>query len=134
LGRGFESLKQAGQIERVPHLVGVQARACAPLWALYAYGPAGLRWVSEEPTLAEGVRVSQPLRGDALINLLAVHGGQLLAVGEEEILPGRDELARRGFYVEPTSAIIWSALAQASGSLPEPVVVVLTGSGLKSDQ
>lgn len=134
LGRGFESLQQAGQIERVPRLVGVQARACAPLWALYTYGPAGLHWVTEEETLAEGVRVSQPLRGDALLILLAAHQGQLLAVDEQEILPGRDELARRGFYVEPTSAIVWNALAQASGSLPEPVVVVLTGSGLKSDR
>jgi threonine synthase len=134
LGRGFESLQRAGQIEQVPHLVGVQARACAPLWALYAYGPAGLHWVTEEPTLAEGVRVSQPLRGDALLNLLAAHGGRLLAVDEQEILPGRDELAHRGFYVEPTSAIVWNAMAQASGSLPEPVVVVLTGSGLKSGQ
>jgi threonine synthase len=133
LGRGFESLQKAGQVERVPHLVGVQARACAPLWALSAYGPAGLRWVTEEPTLAEGVRVSQPLRGDALLSLLAAHGGQLLAVDEEKILPGRDELAHRGFYVEPTSAIVWNALAQAAGSLPEPVVVILTGSGLKSE-
>ena len=134
LGRGFERLLQAEQIERMPRLVGVQARACAPLWAIYSYGPAGLRWVTEEPTLAEGVRVSQPLRGDALLTLLAGDQGLLLAVDEEVILPGRDELARRGFYVEPTSAIVWDALAQTAGSLPEPVVVVLTGSGLKSDR
>ena len=132
LGRGFERLLHARQIERLPRLVGVQARACAPLWALHTYGPAGLHWVTEEPTLAEGVRVSQPLRGDALLDLLAAGHGLLLAVDEEEILPGRDELARRGFYVEPTSAIVWGALAQAAGSLPEPVAVILTGSGLKS--
>jgi threonine synthase len=50
---------------------------------------------------------------------------------ENEILPGRDALARIGFYVEPTSAIVWSALAQTIRDLPDPVVVVLTGSGYK---
>jgi threonine synthase len=132
-GRGFESLKKSGLIGQTPRLVGVQARACAPLWALFTYGAAGLRWVAEEPTLAEGVRVSQPLRGDALLALLAAQNGQVVAVDEVEILPGRDELARQGFYVEPTSAIIWGALAHVLETLPEPVVVVLTGSGLKSN-
>ena len=41
-------------------------------------------------------------------------------------------LARQGFYVEPTSAIVWSALRQVSGQVPNPVVVILSGSGLKS--
>jgi threonine synthase len=41
-------------------------------------------------------------------------------------------LARRGFYVEPTSAIVWNALAQVVGRVPEPLVVILTGCGLKS--
>jgi threonine synthase len=61
----------------------------------------------------------------------------MIAVAEPEILLGRDELAHRGFYVETTSAIVWSALAQTialsrTDQFPEPVVVVLTGSGLKT--
>jgi threonine synthase len=46
-GRGFEGLQKAGLIERFPKLVGVQARAFAPLWALFSYGSAGLRWVTK---------------------------------------------------------------------------------------
>jgi threonine synthase len=132
IGRGFEALQQAKLISNMPQLIGVQARACAPLWALFTYGPAGLSWTAEGPTLAEGVRVSRPLRGDAVLALLAAHQGQLLAVDEEKILPARDELAHRGFYVEPTSALVWDALAQLAGRLPEPIVLLLTGSGLKS--
>ena len=41
----------------VPRLIGVQARACAPLWALFTAGMEGLRFVAENPTLAEGVKV-----------------------------------------------------------------------------
>ena len=130
--RGFLALKAAGLIAQLPRLVGVQARACAPLWALFAYGPAGLSWVAEAPTLAEGIRVRHPLRGDAVLQAVADSQGELLAVDEEEILPGREQLARRGLYVEPTSAVVWGALAQIVGRLPEPIAVVLTGSGLKS--
>jgi threonine synthase len=52
-------------------------------------------------------------------------------VDEEHILSGRDELARRGFYVEPTSAVVWKALEEWLPKLPDPVVVLLTGTGFK---
>jgi threonine synthase len=130
--RGFMALKAAGLIERIPKMVGVQALACAPLWALFRYGAAGLGWVAEGETLAEGVRVRFPVRGDAVMQMLAEQDGLLVAVDEPDILPGRDQLARLGFYVEPTSAIVWNALQQVAAELPDPVAVVLTGSGLKA--
>jgi threonine synthase len=129
--RGFAELKRAGLIQRMPRLVGVQARSCAPLWALSSYGPNGLSWVTEASTLAEGVRVIHPLRGDAVLNAVETSGGFFLAVDEQDILPGRDQLARRGFYVEPTSALVWAAMDQAIDRMIDPVVVLLTGSGLK---
>ena len=133
LGRGFEALLNAGLISRMPRLIGVQARSCAPLWSLYHYGPAGLGWVAEGQTLAEGIRVHQPLRGDAVFSMIDKHQGMMLAVDEEEILPGQKQLSKRGFYVEPTSAVVWGALSQITGKTPDPVVVILTGSGLKSE-
>jgi threonine synthase len=132
IGLGFKSLQTAGLLDRLPTLIGVQARACAPLWAAANYGADGLAWVSEGDTLAEGVRVRHPVRGDAVLNIIAETNGLFLAVDEEEILPGRDQLALQGFYVEPTSAIVWSALQQLAPQIPGPVVVILTGSGLKS--
>jgi threonine synthase len=107
IARGFRAILQAGLMDRLPRLVGVQARACAPLWAVATYGAAGLGFVGEEATVAEGIRVNYPVRGDTVLNTLAELGGFLVAVDEEEILPGREQLARRGFYVEPTSAVIW---------------------------
>lgn len=130
--RGFEAMQKAGSLQQIPRMVGVQARACAPLWALATYGPAGLSWAAEAATLAEGIRVLSPVRGDAILQALAAQGGLLLAVDEVEILPARDDLARQGFYVEPTSAVPWAALGQILGKVPEPVVVLLTGSGLKT--
>lgn len=131
IARGFEALVEAGRIDRFPCLYGVQARACAPLWAVFNYGAAGLPWITEGETLAEGIRIRHPLRGDAVLAAVARSQGAFLAIDEEKILPGRDELARQGFYVEPTSAVVWPALAQLPAEAPEPVVAVLTGSGFK---
>ncbi len=132
IARGFASLHQAGVIDAIPVLVGVQARACAPLWAVSSYGAEGLAWVAEGETVAEGVRVRFPLRGDAVLQAVEASGGRFLAVDEAQILPGRDQLSRQGFYVEATSAIVWDALAQIVDQIPEPIVAVLTGSGWKS--
>jgi threonine synthase len=132
LGRGFRALQLAGLVERLPRLVGVQALACAPLWAVFRYGAAGLGWVSEGETLAEGVCIKHPVRGDAVLEMVKLSNGAFVAVEEEDILPGRDQLSALGFNVEPTSAIVWSALAQIVQQLPDPVVVVLTGAGFKA--
>jgi threonine synthase len=132
IGRGFAAMQQAGWIDILPALVGVQAEACGPLWAAFNSGIMGLNFVTEGETLAEGVRIRHPLRGDALIQWVGSTGGCFVAVPEEAILPGRDQLARRGLFVEPTSAIVWHALEQLIGQIPEPIVVILTGSGLKS--
>jgi threonine synthase len=132
IGRGFAALKAAGQIETLPRLVGVQAMACAPLWAVFRMGPAGYQWVTEGETAAEGVRVRYPIWGDAVIRAVSESGGTFVAVEEEHILPARDDLGRLGFYVEPTSAIVWEALRAVLPHAEDPIVVVLTGSGLKS--
>ncbi len=132
IGRGFQALQSAGVIQQIPHLIGVQARACAPLWAVFNYGMAGYGWVTEGETLAEGVRIKNPVRGDAVMQIVADSQGQFVVVDEEEILAGRDYLSRQGLYVEPTAAIVWSALRQVADDAPDPIAVVLTGSGLKS--
>ena len=91
----------------------------------------GLGFITEAPTLAEGVRVRSPLRMDAVVSTVRDSGGRFVTVQESEILPGRDSLARMGFYVEPTSALVWGALREWLPQLADPVVVVLTGSGYK---
>lgn len=134
LSRGFEALKAAGAIAAVPGLIGVQARACAPIWAVAHGGAAALSLVGEGRTAAEGIRIREPLRGDAVLAAVEASGGRMEVVGESEILEGRSALARLGFWVEPTSAVVWPVLRRGGGSLAEPVVAVLTGSGYKHPQ
>jgi len=131
VARGFAALKRAEKIANVPSIIGVQARACAPLWSIYMGGIDALRFATDGSTLAEGVRVWQPIRGDSVLKEIGSSFGKLVAVDEIEIVDGVKEFARHGFYVEPTSALAWSALKQSVDDCEGPIVVILTGSGLK---
>jgi threonine synthase len=135
--RGFAALQAAGIIRQPPLLIGVQALACAPLYGLHQSGAPGLESARDESTLAEGIRVRYPVRAQAVVQVVIASRGRFIVIAEADILPGRDELAHRGFYVETTSAVVWRALVQTMAAngfdkIPEPVVVVLTGSGLKT--
>jgi threonine synthase len=132
LGIGFLALQEAGIVSQLPQLVGVQALACAPLWAVFKYGAAGMGFVSEGETLAEGVRIKHPLRGDLILKIVEDSDGLFVAVDESKILEGVEQLAKMGFFVEPTSAIIWDGLSQVKDQIREPIVAILTGTGLKA--
>jgi threonine synthase len=129
ISRGFEVLLRAGKVHRIPMMIGVQVSALAPLYALWKNGT--MNDVVESPTIAEGVRTRWPVRAEAVVEITRRSGGRFVSVDEAFILSGRDALARLGFYVEPTSALVWRVLEESISDLPDPVVVVLTGSGLK---
>ena len=130
--QGFAALHAAGLISK-PYYVGVQAAACAPVTKAFEDGKAEPETVAEQVTLAEGVRVQAPVRGAALLKAFSHGEGIFVSIAEEEILPAYDELGRRGIYVEPTSALAWCAWKHLNGKIPGPVVLILTGSGLKYD-
>lgn len=129
---GFAELLQAGIIAKMPKLIGVQARNCAPLYALHSRQvlPA---W---SPTLAEGIAIATPKRGQEMIDAVQKTGGTFVAVGEADIEATLFDLARKGYFVEPTSACVVAGLAQYVATLQEPekIVSVLTGTGLKASE
>jgi len=129
IARGFEALLRADKTQKLPMMIGVQASACRPLYALWKNGT--MEDVVESPTIAEGVSARWPVRAETVVEMTRRSGGKFACVDEAFILAGRDELAHLGFYVEPTSALVWHALEELISSLLDPVVVVLTGSGLK---
>ncbi|MGB8253237.1 MAG: pyridoxal-phosphate dependent enzyme, partial [Anaerolineaceae bacterium] len=121
-------LQAAALIDKIPAMVAVQSAACAPIWA--AFHNKSLP-VSESSTLAEGVKVLRPVRATALLNELNRERDQVLAFDDDQLMAARSDLARRGIDIEPTSALVWCALTKSDKKLPEPIVLVLTGSGLK---
>lgn len=132
--RGFRDLKHSGLIAKLPRLFAVQAQTCAPLHAAFIQGSVEPLPVEEGTTVAEGVRISRPVRGREILAAVQDTVGQVLAVSDEETLTARDALARHGLYVEPTSAVAIAALARLRSAIgkDETTVVLLTGSGFKT--
>jgi threonine synthase len=124
---GFQALHNAGQIEHLPHFIGIQAENNAPLWA----AASGQDFVPR-PTTAGGIAVQQPARKGEL--LMYAHEGLLefVTVSEDEISEGYREFAQKGFYMEPTSAVVWGALKQIQGRIQGDVVAIISGHGLKA--
>ncbi len=129
--RGFAALQKAGYISAQPFFVGVQAAACAPVVTAFERGMEAMADTPEAATLAEGVRVKQPVRAAALIREIPQGKGIFTAVSEEEIQPAYFEMAKLGHYIEPTSALVWAAYRKIFKEIPRPSVLILTGLGLK---
>jgi threonine synthase len=134
--RGFDELARAGEIARRPRLFGVQAAHCAPYAAAFREGVEHLVPTPVRPTMAEGIATPKPTRVAEVLRAVRETGGTIVAVEEGEIVQALRELARRGLYVEPTSAAAAAGLTRllASGVIrpQEYTVLVLTGSGLKA--
>lgn len=131
LSLGFRALLMSGIISRMPELIGVQTQQCAPLWMAYQFGRVDPGIIEEGKTIAEGIRIAQPIRSDNILSAIRASQGRIIAVAEKDILPGRDQLARRGFYVEPTSAVVWPAITALKDEIRDPIIVILTGAGYK---
>jgi len=136
--RGFSELLRRGEIARMPRLFGVQAANCAPYFAAFRAGVEYFIPSPVTPTIAEGIASSKPTRMREVLAPVRDSGGEIVAVSEDEIVRALAALARKGLYVEPTSAAAAAGLSQliARGVIKkgENTVLVLTGSGLKASE
>ena len=135
--RGFLDLKRAGFIRRMPRFIGVQARGCSPISRAFAGKQTSIKPFRSPRTIAQAIANPYPPGGRALLKLLAAFGGEMTAVGENEILKAQRTLAEyEGIFCDPASATVLAAYAQMAerGRLPRRSrsVLVITGSGLKT--
>ena len=136
--QGFQRLRSAGLVERQPRLIAVQAEACPPIYQAFHGGHNKVEGVTIAPTAASGIGISKPVRGAQILSAIRASGGTVLIASEQQIDDARNKLARRGLYVENTSAVAVAALAHLPQEAVETdgesqIVVLLTGHGLKID-
>ena len=125
---GFSRLMKHGLIQKLPDLVGVQASGCAPLYSCWMD-----KVFERGETIAEGIRIAFPSRGEQILQAIRATEGKILEVTDAEIVSAWEKMKRRGFYIEPTSAVPIAALAKMNrDELGGKIVVIpLTGHGLK---
>jgi len=131
---GFSHLVESGVIESMPRIVACQTSQVSPLYHRFK----NLRYNPPEKitSIADAlVSVNPPLL-NLMVEQLKVAKGDAVMVQEEEILTAFKELARKGFFVEPSSAVAYAAykrqLKSKETSEDESSAIVLTGNGLKT--
>jgi|SRR5579883_1450258 len=121
-----------------PPLFAVQPESCAPIAQAMAAGWTNPVRATPRPTIAGGITIADPPRGELLLRALRATGGGAVAVADEAIMRWGRMLARlEGVYAEPTAAAAVAGLAKLVASRIIPAdggaVVIITGSGLKDE-
>jgi len=131
---GFNRLKSAGLITKVPRLVAVQPTLLDPIVRSINSGTNEFIEVDvKQPSIAEGLAIRKPVRWNRIVQAVKDSNGIGISVTEKEIAKGIYELGKKGFFVEPTSATVFAALTKMSNLIntSELIVLSLTGTGLK---
>lgn len=135
--KAFAELEAIGLIgpER-PRMVAVQAAGCAPIVEAWRRGGEHApRW-NDADTIAAGIRVPRAIGDFLILRAVRESGGFAIAVSDEDILAGRDEITREdGLLLCPEGAATLAACAKArADGLVTPsdrVVLFNCASGLK---
>jgi threonine synthase len=128
--RGLKDLLEAGLISTIPRMIGVQSDRCAPVVQAVRQGLETYSRIRKRPSIAEGIALAHPIHSREILKAIRETGGDAVAVSDAETAATQIALARIGFYVEPTSAVVGAAAGKLR--LKGLVVAALTGSGLKS--
>jgi threonine synthase len=137
---GFKELLRAGIVDRMPQIVAVQAARCAPLYEAFRGHADEVRPIEPRPTMAEGIAIANPIRGQQILAAVRESGGTFMAVEEAEIERSLRDMCEQGFYIEPTSAATIAGLArylrqQSPGTHSATLIVsTFTGHGLKATE
>jgi threonine synthase len=138
---GFKELFDSEIISELPKLIGIQAANCSPLVEAFIEGidyvPSKQDQAVEfTSTIAEGITITEPIRGSQILNAINETKGTMLSVQEQDIKSALLEMGKKGFYIEPTAAAtiagIYKYLNSADKS--ENIVSVFTGHGLKNTE
>jgi threonine synthase len=137
LMRAFLDLREEGLTADLPVFVGVQAKGCSPVARAFAGGKTRYSRFRRAQTIAHAISNPAPPGGNLALKLVRENKGMVMAVTDAEILAAQQELAElEGIFADPASATVLAALIKLARrqrlNLRDEVVLVITGSGLKS--
>ncbi len=130
--KGFHDLKEAGLINYIPRIIGVQAQKSNAISRAWKTG--SFKKLDTTGTIADSISVESPANGRMTVKYINECDGWVTEVNDEEILAAQLELGKEaGVFVEPASASAWAGFLKDQKRFePEAsVVILLTGTGLK---
>ncbi|MGE5602145.1 MAG: threonine synthase [Nitrososphaerales archaeon] len=133
--KGLEELLASGLIESMPHIVAVQSERCDPFVKAVQAGEKHPAHVTPRPTMAEGIAIGVPMRGDEILAYTYKYDIEMVTAPEDRIIEARMALAAKGVYCEHTTAATYAAYLKycdLNGKTPD-CLIPICGAGLKSD-
>jgi threonine synthase len=139
LRKAFAEMGALGWVEGMPRLHCIQTVSCAPIVDAWKAGRREIIPAARPDSIAIGLLAPAPSAGNRILSIMAETGGRGETVSDEEIRDAQRALARReGLYTEPSAAAALAGLRKlvADGTVQpdETVVLMITGSGLKSPE
>ena len=131
----LEHLLRSGCIDRMPQIIALQSEHCDPLLRAAQSGADAPADVCPTPTIAEGIAIGKPMRGEEILALSKKYNIAFVHAPEDKILAARAELAHEGIYCEHTTAANYAAYQEycrLHGETPD-TLITMCGAGLKSD-
>ncbi|WP_238026017.1 MULTISPECIES: threonine synthase [Metallosphaera] len=134
--KGFTELRDAGVIDRVPKMVGVQAEGASPIARAILNNQDVPQFVENPETVATAIRIGKPVNWKKAMKAIRESQGTAIYVSDNEIVEAQRELARReGVGAEPASVASFAGYKKAleHGLLDRTskTVMILTGHALK---
>ncbi|QUH25944.1 threonine synthase [Serpentinicella alkaliphila] len=133
---GLLELLEYGLISKLPKIIGVQAENCAPIFRAFVDGKEVVDPVENYGTKAEGIAIADPKRGKQILEAISKTNGTIITAKEEKILEAQKLLAKKGLYVEVTTAATLAAyleyIKENNEISNQNVIIPLCGAGLKS--
>ena len=133
--KGLEELLESGIITRMPKIVAIQSEYCNPFGEAVARGSRVPADVEPRTTLAEGIAIGVPMRGEEILEYIYRYHVEMVIAPENRILEARDLLAKKGIYCEHTTAANYAAYLHyrdVHGGISD-CLLTMCGAGLKSD-
>jgi threonine synthase len=115
-------------------MIVAQALGCCPIHQAFSSNDNQIEKFAHAHTIAHAIENPFPPSGNAVLRMLKENQGITVAVNEDEILTAQRQLAKRGLFGQPASAVAFASISKLRkeiGVKRAIVVAVLTGSGLK---
>lgn len=135
--KGYKDLFQAGFIDRLPRMAGVQAEGCCPISRAFFSGQP-VEPMAED-TIADSIAVGMPRNPIKALQAITESGGTMVNVSDGEILAMMKTLGHNcGVFGEPAGvtglAGLKKLLDQGVVHPDQRVVACVSGNGLKDVQ
>ncbi len=127
--KAFYEMEVLGIVDKMPRLIGVEAKGCKPLYNAFNRGSYTFKPAKNPKTIAGAINCDNPVDGEGVLRAVYETKGKIAVVSDSEMKVAKNQLAMKGIYAEISSAAAYAVYKKEK--LKGLTIAVLTGMGWK---